>query len=147
MEATLSPTAQRAGYMVKRLQQAIRVEMEHRMAGLELGMSGYAALAHLRDAPGLSSAELARRCFVTPQTMGGVVALLEERGLLTRVDAEGRAQRLDLTPAGTEALTSADQVVEAVHEEMLEGFSADEHQLLKRLLTRAIDNIEDATSR
>src|SRR5919204_154925 len=44
----------------------------------------YAVLTFLDESPGLSAAQLARRAFVTPQTMQRIVANLQAAGLIER---------------------------------------------------------------
>src|SRR6266487_1975169 len=59
----------------------------------------YAVLAMLEDEGALSSAELARRCFVTPQTMNQIVASLQARALVGRAahPHHGRILQTSLT--------------------------------------------------
>jgi len=54
------------------------------LRGLGITTPQYAALTFLDESPGLSSAQLARRAFVTPQTMNRMVANLEAAGLIAR---------------------------------------------------------------
>jgi hypothetical protein len=59
----------RVGYQLKRAEHALRLEMDGALRDMGLTTPQYAALSVLGDEPGLSGAELARRCFVTPQTI------------------------------------------------------------------------------
>ena len=74
----------RAGYLVKRVQVALRSAMDRALLSEDLTTPQYGVLSALQKAPGLSNAELARRSFVTPQTMIRIVASLEDKGLVTR---------------------------------------------------------------
>lgn len=51
------------------LKQALRSHLAAGLRELGLTMPQYASLTFLRDEPGASNAALARRAFVTPQTM------------------------------------------------------------------------------
>ncbi len=88
---------------------------------------------------GLTSAELARNSFVTPQTMRDLVTALETRGLITRAHDPGHRRRLliTLTPAGEVLLAEADADVRALEERMLSGLSATERQTFRDYLNRA----------
>jgi DNA-binding MarR family transcriptional regulator len=66
-------------------------------------------------------AGLARRAFVTPQTMNQVLRELEQKGWAARHPDPGHARILqaDLTPAGHEKLRACHRAVNAVEEQML----------------------------
>ncbi|MCB0010217.1 MAG: MarR family transcriptional regulator, partial [Anaerolineales bacterium] len=70
------------GYLIKRAQHALRLTIDNALAALGLTLPQYIALVHIQNEAGISNAELARRAFVTPQTMHRVVTGLAERGLL-----------------------------------------------------------------
>ena len=57
--------------------------------------------------------ELARRAFVTPQTMQAIIATLERDGLVTRMahPVHGRVLTTELTPDGRSALRAAHEIV------------------------------------
>jgi DNA-binding MarR family transcriptional regulator len=74
----------RVSYVIARLDRAIRRGIEERLAPHGLSVSQYTALSVLRNRPGLSNAQLARRSFVTPQAMYEVTASLEEAKLIVR---------------------------------------------------------------
>src|SRR3712207_8022525 len=68
----------RVGYELKRAQHALRSEMDGALRGVGLTTPQYAALSVLEGEEGISGALLARRCFVTPQTMNGILVNLED---------------------------------------------------------------------
>jgi DNA-binding MarR family transcriptional regulator len=126
----------RVGYLLKRAQAALRAEMDKGLGRHGLTTPQYAALSALESAPGLSNAELARRSFVTPQTMIRIVAGLEEKGLVTRKDhpSHGRILEATLTTAGARAVKNCHAIVNGVEERMLSGLPDGERQTLARLL-------------
>ena len=73
----------RIGYQMKRAQHALRLGMDGALREAGLTTPQYAAMAVL-EGEVLSGAALARRCFVTPQTMNGILVNLERRGFLLR---------------------------------------------------------------
>lgn len=134
----------RVGYELKRAQHALRVEMDGALREVGLTTPQYAALAVLEGEPGLSGAELARRCFVTPQTMNGIVANLENAGLLERRPhpEHGRVLRAYLTGEGEAMVSRAHAPIEAIEERMLAGTGEDERGRLLRALRDCADALE-----
>ena len=72
------------GYILKRTQLALRGAMDDALVTVNLTTPQYAALSELSEEQGLSNAELARRCFVTPQTMHQILRGLERTSSFTR---------------------------------------------------------------
>ena len=97
------------GYALKRAQQAMRLHMDRQLQEVGLNAPQYNVLASLEAEPGASNATLARRAFVTPQTMQAMLVKLEKSGLIERrPDAEhGRIQRTELTKKGRSSLAQA----------------------------------------
>ena len=128
----------RAGYLVKRVQVALRVAMDRALESEGLTTPQYAVLSALQKAPGLSNAELARRAFVTPQTMIRIVSSLEERGLVTRVEhpSHGRILETRLAAAGQKAVNACHQRVKRVENRMEGDLSETERRTLVDLLER-----------
>lgn len=134
----------RVGYAMKRAQHALRTRMDEALRGVGLTTAQYAALSALDEAPGLSGAELARRGFVTPQTMNGVVANLEAAGFLTRRQdpAHGRVLRGYLTEAGRETLGVAHGLVREIESRMVAPLDGAERERLVVALRRCADALE-----
>ena len=65
---------------------------------------------------------------------------LEGRGLVVRTadPTDRRRKIVELTPAGERLLTGLDELVRAVDDELLAGFSAEERATLVRLLQRIL---------
>ena len=141
------PTQRQVGYLVKQLQQEVRAAMDGALADHGTTMATYAAMAALAEDPGLSNAELARRCFVTPQTMNRVVRDLTEEGLVVRAPApdHGRILRTELSDEGRARVAACGQDVDAVQERMLRDLASAEVEVLTSLLERCIAALrEDA---
>ncbi len=111
------------GYELKRAQHALRLRMDEALKQTGLTTPQYSALSVLEASPGLSGAELARRCFVTPQTMNQILANLVAAGLVDRRPhlAHGRVLQAYLTKKGSKRLAEAHRVIESVEERMLAG--------------------------
>ncbi len=87
-------------YLVKRLELVIRALMDDALRPLGLTTLQYTALSVLAGRGPLSSAQLARRAFLRPQTMHEMVLTLEKRGLLARERHEGNKRILLATLTG-----------------------------------------------
>jgi DNA-binding MarR family transcriptional regulator len=113
-------TAPRVTYLVKRLELAVRGEIERLMRPLGLTTHQYTALSVLARHPGLSSAQLARRSFISPQAANEIVAMMERKGLVVR-EADPRNRRIlrmSLTDAGEAVLRAGDGLVDELESRM-----------------------------
>jgi len=134
---------QRVGYLVKQVAQAFRRASEERLRTLGLSMSQYAVLRALADVPGAPAAELARRTFVTRQSLRDVLAGLRAAGLVdvATAPAAGKALPVTLTPAGRAALDRADDIVVDVERRMLADLPPDEVRRLAATLSACAGNL------
>ena len=139
----MSNDAPPLGYLLKHAQSLLHLRMEEALKPLQLTVSHYSCLHHLRVEPGISAATLARRTFVTRQSMNVMLQQLVDRGLVARpAQADsGRALPTVLTPAGTEALDAAQALVDLVERRMLSGLSSDESAALARGLAACVGSL------
>jgi DNA-binding MarR family transcriptional regulator len=139
-----SETERAVGYLVKRVQQSLRRRCDAALRPSELSMAQYAAMRALADHPEASASELARRCFVTRQSLQDLLAGLRSAGYVRDAKAppRGRARSLELTPSGTKRLAAAHSAVMAVESSMLEGISASTQRQLAASLDRCAQNLE-----
>ena len=125
------------GYVIGRLDRAIRREIGALVAPFGLTVPKYTALSILRDRPGLSNAQLARRVYVTPQSMAEVLNALEADGYIVRSPAanHGRVLEVSLSERGREVLTACDRAVGHMENAMLADLDeAGREQLLEALV-------------
>src|SRR3954447_23471171 len=87
----------RIGYVVGRLDRALRREIGALVAPFGLTVSKYTALSILRDRPGLSNAQLARRSYVTPPSMNEVLVARGPEGLIARSPAANHRRVVEVT--------------------------------------------------
>ena len=80
-----------------------------------LTVTQFAVLTALEEEPGLSNADLARRAFVTPQSMHVVLQELESRQLLVRRahPQHHRVLQAELTEGGRRTLQEAADAIDA----------------------------------
>ena len=138
-------TAERAGYLLKRVQSTLAGALAKALSGHGVTLAQYAVLVSLDEEPGLSNAELARRAFVTPQTMNQVLRELEARQVVLRRPHpdHGRALQTHLTPEGTRVLRGCRRAVDDVEEQMLAPLSAEERGQLVVTLRRCLEALSE----
>jgi DNA-binding MarR family transcriptional regulator len=137
---TSIPTDKKLGYLVKNAQHEFRIRMDEALRMLRVTTPQYAVLSNLEEHPGLSNAQLARKCFVTPQTMNRIVFSLEKNGLVERRSHEhhGRIQETALSKLGAEKLHAAHEMVTEVENAVFASIPEDEKQILAALLEKIV---------
>src|SRR5215470_12190529 len=126
------------GYLLKSAQQSLRTAMDSALRNVGVTTPQYAVLTFLEQSPGLSSAQLARRAFVTPQTMNRIVANLAAAGLIERDPHPelGRVLETRLSKRGRRLLADCRKRVEAVEARMVADLTEAERRQLASLLER-----------
>lgn len=133
------------GYLLKKTQHALRLQMDGKLKNIDLTTPQYAVLAHLEKEKGISNAELARRSFITAQTMHCIVSNLEERGLVKRFKDPNHKRVLctQITNKGLISLKKAHIVIQKTEEQMMASISFRNQNILKNLLSRCLESLED----
>ena len=72
--------AARISYVIARLERAVRAAINERVSPYGLTTLQYTTLSVLGRRGGLSNAQLARRSYMTPQSMSEVIEALETQG-------------------------------------------------------------------
>ena len=141
----LKGSGQPVGYLLMRVHRALRAAIDETLRPHAFTLPQVTVMFALARKSGLSTADLARRAFVTPQAMGEVLAGLEAKGCVIRRahDSHGRILPAELTPIGIEARKLCHEVLARAEEQMLSGLSADERETLGRLLERCLEGLHD----
>lgn len=141
-----TPTTARPGYLIKRAQAALHAELGHALHEFGVTLSQFAILTALAEEPGLSNAELARRAFITPQSMSEVLRELEQRGWVVRSPhpAHGRILQSRLTDQGHGVLRECDQAASVIEERMLSGLGPGRRRELSEALRACVDALASA---
>ena len=136
-------TEEMSGYLIKRAQAALHVWLEEIVSAHGLGIAQFVVLSFLAETPGLANADLARRAFVTPQSMNEVLKQLESTGLVERRRNPANARILNayLTRPGTRKWSAVSSQVRELEARLLRGLTSDERQTLNRALLTIIDNV------
>jgi DNA-binding MarR family transcriptional regulator len=150
--ASVTPPARvtdHPGYLLKRAQAALHAGMAGALHEHGATLSQYAVLSALDEEPGLSNADLARRAFVTPQTMNQVLRELEDKGWVTRHPHPGHARILqaDLTQAGRTALRACHRAADVVEEQMLAPLTPSDREQFAATLRACIEALVQVPGR
>jgi DNA-binding MarR family transcriptional regulator len=137
------------GYLLKRAQDTLHAAMAGALREHGATLAQYAVLTALEEEPGLSNAGLARRAFVTPQTMNQVLRELEQKGWVARHQHPGHARILqaDLTRSGRAALRACHRAADAVEEQMLAPLTPGDRQQFAATLRACIEALSRQRNR
>jgi DNA-binding MarR family transcriptional regulator len=134
------------GRLLKNMHQSTRQAIEEslRRQGIDLSFAHFVALYTLSSEPGIAGAELARRAFVTAQTMNTILRRLERDGAIERRPnpSNQRADSWSTTKAGQLRMERARVVAESVWSQMFASFKEQEVRQLQRLLERCLAGLE-----
>jgi len=130
-------------YLMKRVELAVRSQLDDIVRQGGLTTTQYTALTVLERHDDMSSAQLARLSFVTAQSMADVITTLEERGLIERHRDRADRRRLvvGLTGSGRVLLDRYRDEVAALEKSMLAGLSEEETAALRVVLNTCYDNV------
>lgn len=130
----------RPGFLLRHSHQISVAVFVEACAEYDITPGQYGVLALLQSAPGIDQQTLARRIGLDASTTGGIVARLEERGLVDRRvgDRDRRARVLALTEAGRKLFAAAGPAVAAAQRRLLAPFTAEERETLLSLLERLV---------
>jgi DNA-binding MarR family transcriptional regulator len=126
----------RVSYLIKRVERGLRTELDAALKPLGVTTTEYTALSVLARRSGLSSAQLARRSFVSDQAMNQVVMVIERNGWIERSadPRNARILRAKLTRAGRTILVACDRVTAPIERRLLEGLSSEDVERLRKIL-------------
>ena len=137
----------RLTYLVKRLEMAERARLEEVLRPLGVTVHQYTALSILERRDGLSSAQLARRHFVTAQAMNQMVGAMERDGLIERhPDPTNRKiLRVSLTERGRGVLCACHEGAEDLERRMLAALTPAQVAAFRSALESSLVAISDPT--
>ncbi len=131
-------------YAVARLHQRIFAGITERVASHGLTTLQFTTLSVLsRHGAPLSTSQLARRAFMTPQSMSEVIHALERKGLIMRKPHPNHRRTLPaaLTAKGRRVLAACDEAVSEFEDSMLEGFSEKDRVAFLDMVKAAVRNL------
>jgi DNA-binding MarR family transcriptional regulator len=140
------PPEEAIPYLLKSLHHSLRQAVDElfRQEHIELSFAHFATLYALDVEPGVAGAELARRGFVTAQTMNTLLRRLEKDGDIERRPnpANARADCWFLTRAGQRRFQRAKAIGDFLWKRMLSTLKPAEVTQLQNLLQRCITGLD-----
>jgi DNA-binding MarR family transcriptional regulator len=134
------------GRLLKNMHQSVRhaIDESLRRERIDVSFAHFVTLYTLSSEPGIAGAELARRAFVTAQTMNTILRRMERDGAIERRPhpTNQRADSWHITKAGQSGMAKAQVVVERVWTQMFEGLSEQEVRQLQKLLERCLSGLD-----
>src|ERR1700744_4011452 len=130
-------------YLVKQVELAARARLDDIFRPIGLTALQYTALTVLERPTDMSSAQLARRSFVTAQSMADMITALEGRALIERHRDRSDRRRLgvSLTAEGRALLDRYRPEVAALERAMLAGLPEPEVAALRAALVSCHANL------
>ena len=133
----------RISYVVARLERAVRTAINERVKPYGLTTLQYTTLSVLGRRGSLSNAQLARRSYMTPQSMSEVIDALERKGLIERKQHPNhrRVMPAKLTATGVKVLEACDEAVDAMEEEMMRDLTPAQRDALYHGLISSVRSL------
>ena len=132
-------------YLIRELHHRLHAKVEGALRKRRVYLSfPLAAVLHLVAVqPGMSGAQLARRCSVTAQSMNGLLVALEKEGYIERLPDRDNARvlRAYAKPAGVTLMRKTMSLAFDLFDSMLKVFSHRDRAEFKRLLRALIDAV------
>jgi DNA-binding MarR family transcriptional regulator len=131
-------------YAVARLHQRVFAGITERVATYGLTTLQFTTLSVLsRHGAPLSTSQLARRAFMTPQSMSEVIHALERKRLIKRDPHPNHRRTLPatLTAKGRRVLAACDESVSEFERSMLDGFSEKDRAAFLDMVKAAVRNL------
>ncbi len=117
-------------YFLRLAEHDIRWHINVALKSLQLTLPTYSVLSVLEARPGLTNAQLARECSVSPQTMVRMLHSLEKEHLLKTTDGP----LYSLTPKAVRKICAAHVEVNKLELQMVKGLGAREIKQFEEIL-------------
>jgi DNA-binding MarR family transcriptional regulator len=125
-------------YLLRRAQILITRNLTDCLEAYNLTPAQYLMLSLSRRGGEMSSASLARRFTISPQSMNEMIAGLEKKKLIARTVAGERRRTLqiNLTPEGAKLLKACDRTVGRMERRLFSSLSATELHTFRSVLIK-----------
>jgi DNA-binding MarR family transcriptional regulator len=131
------------GNLVAQVARLLRRSFDERTRDIGVTRAQWQVLGLVRDNEGIKQGGLADLLEVEPITAARMIDRLQEQKLLERRadPADRRAWRIYLTARGTELIEEMQPYAYKTHEAALENVSAEDREVLKRVLETMLANL------
>jgi DNA-binding MarR family transcriptional regulator len=133
-----------AARTMKRILLSFRSHLDERLRPQGVTTAQLQLLYTIRNEPGGSGAQLARSCYMKPQSAQALLIHLEDGGWITRSKHRGNDRVLiaELTPSGLELLETSEKVAQTIEKRLWKGISDTKVKELNKTLARCLVNLE-----
>jgi len=129
---------------LKAAQAALRAALGDALSDIGITVPQLLILRAIELTPAISSAQLARETYVSPQAMVTNVTKLCEAGLIERSKGQGRTLETRLTPKGHDVLERAADRVEGAVRYVTNRLGAETVQMLDAALLALTEALQDS---
>ena len=129
--------------LMKRILLHFRSQMNDKLKPRGVTTAQLQVLFAVRDAPGSSGAQLARSCYMTPQSAQAQLKQLERRGFIARGKdrVNDRIVITSITASGERLMASVEKISLTLQSELWKGVSDDKLAECNDLLGRCLMNL------
>jgi MarR family transcriptional regulator, organic hydroperoxide resistance regulator len=129
---------------MKHILLQFRVRMDDQLRPQGVTTAQMQVLFAVRNAPGSSGAQLARACYITPQTAQTLLKHLEAAGFIVRGKdpVNDRIVTASITPQGERLAQVVEKRALEVHKVLWKGISEPELARLSSMLDRCLSNLD-----
>ncbi|HWW23004.1 MAG TPA: MarR family transcriptional regulator [Edaphobacter sp.] len=133
-----------AAQLMKRILIHFRGQLDEALRPQRVTTAQLQVLYAIRNEPGASGAQLARLCYITPQSAQSLLKSLEEGGWIVRVKdkVNDRILVAQLTPSGEELLETAEKAARVIEKRVWKGVSDEGVERLNAVLEQCLGNLE-----
>ena len=133
----------RAAQMMKRIMIHFRSQMDEKLRPQGVTTAQLHVLKVIRDEPGGSGAQLARACYVTPQSAQALIEKAEESGWITRNKdrVNDRIVTASLTTEGEKLLKIADRFIRNIEAKAWHDISPRSLERLVKVFEKCLENL------
>lgn len=138
---------QMPGHLIRRAQQISTALFTEECAAFDLTSVQYAALAAIRDNPGIDATRLSQIIAFDRSTLGDVLERIEAKGWVIRTPgaADRRVKSLRLAPPGERLLHQVEPAIDRVQQRLLAPLTPADRVTMLRLLTQLASVHNDIT--
>jgi DNA-binding MarR family transcriptional regulator len=133
----------RAAQMMKRILIHFRSQMDEALRPQGVTTAQLHLLKTIREEPGASGAQLARSCYMTPQSAQSLLTGLERDGWIVRSKGRGNDRILAarLTPEGEKLLETAEKAAKVIEGKLWRGVAEGSIAALNAVLEQCLANL------
>lgn len=145
MDSKKTSSPLRAGFLIHDVSRLRRTIYDQRLKPLGITRSQWWVLTNLsrHEGEGYMQIELARLLDVGKVTLGGLIDRLEEAGFVVRRPdpVDRRSKRVLTSAKGKTLVKKLETISKGVNSEIMEGISANEEEVLIRVLAKMKQNL------